>query len=91
MKQILQKYNSGRMHECTSESRSTDSEPFRLTQRHFSFPYLKNAAIRKNIRHKCVVCRKHNGRSATHYKCMKYDIGLYIYPCYKLCHTLLDH
>ncbi|KAK1125280.1 hypothetical protein K0M31_020471 [Melipona bicolor] len=82
IKEILLKYNS---------SKSTDNGPFRLTERHFPSPYINNAAIRKNARRKCVVCRKHDRRSETHYECKKCDVGLCIYPCFGLYHTILDY
>ncbi|XP_043524705.1 piggyBac transposable element-derived protein 4-like [Frieseomelitta varia] len=91
IKQILRKYSSGRTHTCKSKGKSIDNEPFRLTQMHFPSPYVNNAAIRKNARRKCIVCRKHDRRSETHYECKKCDVGLCIYPCFEMYHTLLDY
>lgn len=71
IKQVLQKYSSGSPHTSKSKGKSSDNEPFRLTQRHFPSPYVNNTAIRKNAGRKCVVCTKHNKRRETHYECIK--------------------
>lgn len=92
IKQILQKYSSGRTHTHKSKGKSTDNESFHLTQRHFPSPCVNNAAIRKNARRKCIVCRNHDRRKERHYECKKCDVGLCISPYLELYHnTLLDY
>lgn len=44
IKQILHKYCSNRIHECKSKGGNPNNQPFRLIQRHFPSPYVKNSS-----------------------------------------------
>ena len=79
--QILKKYQEKASHHPI---RPGNNHSLRLNGRHFP-----SLCERKKIAK--VVCTKNNKRRESRYQCQECDVGLCVYPCFKIYHTELNY
>lgn len=58
----------------------------RLNERHFPSLYESTG---KNRLRRCVVCKKNDKRRESRYQCEECNVGLCVFPCFKIYHTEL--
>ncbi|XP_017790882.1 PREDICTED: piggyBac transposable element-derived protein 4-like [Habropoda laboriosa] len=81
IEQILTKYHKTRTRHSTNCGSNNE---LRLIGKHFPTPYTSSG---KNKLRRCVVCSKNNKRRESRYQCDECDVGLCVYPCFKIYHT----
>jgi len=83
--QILKKYQKPtHRHSITPGNNCS----LRLNGRHFPSLYEPKG---KNRLRKCAICKKNNKRRESRYQCKKCDVGLCVFPCFKIYHTELHY
>ncbi|CAK9832586.1 PiggyBac transposable element-derived protein 4 [Anthophora retusa] len=72
-------------------NKSGQTNPLRLTGRHFPSLYTNEKTKRKNPLRKCVICLKNDTRSGSQYQCQICNVGLCVTPCFGKYHTQLHY
>ncbi|CAK9809208.1 PiggyBac transposable element-derived protein 4 [Anthophora quadrimaculata] len=85
IRQLLHHYLSN--YKKNVENKSGQTNPLRLTGRHFMSLYTNEPTKRKNPLRKCVVCTKNDKRRESRYQCKICDVGLCATPCFEKYHT----